>query len=108
MTRRARYLRLLTRGLHWFRNDLRLRDNTALDALAQRAEQWLPVFVIDPRLAGPHAARRTAFLLDTLAHLGRDLDAPLFLDYPRPIADHAQRRVLALERYRAARAGAGA
>jgi len=24
----------LTRGLHWFRNDLRLRDNTALDALA--------------------------------------------------------------------------
>jgi deoxyribodipyrimidine photo-lyase len=77
----------LTRGLHWFRNDLRLRDNTALDALAQRAEQWLPVFVIDPRLAGPHAARRTAFLLDTLAHLGRDLAArgvPLLVRTGRP------------------------
>jgi len=24
----------LARALHWFRNDLRLRDNTALDALA--------------------------------------------------------------------------
>jgi deoxyribodipyrimidine photo-lyase len=33
-------------------------------------------------------------------------DAPLFLDYPRPIVDHAQRRALALERYRAARAAA--
>jgi len=35
-------------------------------------------------------------------------DAPLFLEYPRPIVDHARRRALALERYRAARAGAGA
>jgi deoxyribodipyrimidine photolyase len=44
----------VTRGLHWFRNDLRLRDNTALEALATRVEQWLPVFVLDPRItAGP-------------------------------------------------------
>ena len=46
----------MTRGLHWFRNDLRLQDNTALDALADRAEQWLGVFVLDPRLVyGPRA-----------------------------------------------------
>ena len=46
------------RGLHWFRNDLRLHDNSALAALAGRAEQWLPVFVLDPRLLhGPRAAR---------------------------------------------------
>jgi deoxyribodipyrimidine photo-lyase len=63
----------VTRGLHWFRNDLRLADNTALDALAQRAEQWLPVFILDPRLASDRAQPRTAYLLDTLAHLGRDL-----------------------------------
>jgi deoxyribodipyrimidine photo-lyase len=77
----------LARGLHWFRSDLRLRDNTALDALAQRAEQWLPVFVIDPRLANPRAPRRTAFLLDTLAHLSRDLAArgvPLLVRKGRP------------------------
>jgi deoxyribodipyrimidine photo-lyase len=93
----ARYIRFdadrasrgsaLARGLHWFRNDLRLRDNTALDALAERAEQWLPVFVIDPRLASPRAPRRTAFLFDTLAHLGRELAArgvPLLVRTGRP------------------------
>jgi deoxyribodipyrimidine photolyase len=36
----------VTRGLHWFRNDLRLQDNTALGALVTRAEEWLPVFVL--------------------------------------------------------------
>ena len=66
----------MTRGLHWFRNDLRLRDNTALDALAARAEQWLPVFVLDPRLLrGPRAGSpRLRFLLDCLGRLGRDLE----------------------------------
>jgi deoxyribodipyrimidine photo-lyase len=66
----------LTRGLHWFRNDLRLRDNTALDALAGRAEQWLGVFVMDPRLLrGPRAGSpRLRFLLDCLGRLGRDLE----------------------------------
>jgi deoxyribodipyrimidine photo-lyase len=66
----------LTRGLHWFRDDLRLRDNTALDALAGRAEQWLPVFVLDPRiLHGPRAGSpRLRFLLDCLGRLGRDLE----------------------------------
>ena len=64
------------RGLHWFRNDLRLRDNTALDALAGRAEQWLPVFVLDPRLLrGPRAgSSRLRLLLDCLRRLGRDLE----------------------------------
>jgi deoxyribodipyrimidine photo-lyase len=66
----------LTRGLHWFRDDLRLHDNTALDALAGRAEQWLPVFVLDPRLVrGASAgAPRLRFLLDCLDRLGRDLE----------------------------------
>ncbi len=66
----------MTRGLHWFRNDLRLRDNTALAALATRVDEWLPVFVLDPRIcAGPSSgAPRTRFLLDCVARLGRDLD----------------------------------
>ncbi len=38
------------RALHWFRNDLRLHDNTALGAAAERAEELLPVFVVDPHL----------------------------------------------------------
>ena len=66
----------MTRGLHWFRNDLRLRDNTALDALASRAEQWLPVFVLDPRLLHGRRAGspRSRFLLDCLGRLGRELE----------------------------------
>lgn len=66
----------MTRGLHWFRNDLRLRDNTALAALAARTDQWLPVFILDPRLlAGPRAGEpRTRFLLDCLRRLGVELE----------------------------------
>ena len=66
----------MARGLHWFRNDLRLRDNTALDALASRAEQWLPVFVLDPRLLHGRRAGspRSRFLLDCLGRLGRELE----------------------------------
>jgi deoxyribodipyrimidine photo-lyase len=64
------------RGIHWFRNDLRLRDNTALDALAARASEWLPVFVLDPRLiAGQRLETpRSRFLLACLARLARDLE----------------------------------
>jgi deoxyribodipyrimidine photo-lyase len=79
----------VTRGLHWFRNDLRLQDNTALNALAARAEEWLPVFVRDPRIrAGPRVGEpRTCFLLDCLGRLGRDLEkrgVPLLVREGRP------------------------
>jgi deoxyribodipyrimidine photo-lyase len=77
------------RGLHWFRNDLRLRDNIALEALARRAEQWLPVFVLDPRIiAGPRVGGpRARFLLDCLGRLSRDLEkrgVPLLVRAGRP------------------------
>ena len=67
----------MTRGLHWFRNDLRLADNTALIALLERAQEWLPVFVLDPTLrsglgAGSHRER---FLHDCLNRLARDLES---------------------------------
>jgi deoxyribodipyrimidine photo-lyase len=79
----------VTRGLHWFRNDLRLRDNTALEALATRVEQWLPVFVLDPRItAGPSGGEpRARFLLDCLGRLSRDLEkrgVPLLVRKGRP------------------------
>ena len=79
----------MTRGIHWFRQDLRLADNTALAALGERATQWLPVFVLDPRLA-PGSARqsqRLRFLLDCLAKLAGDLEArgvPLLVREGRP------------------------
>ena len=65
------------RGLHWFRNDLRLDDNQALAALAERVEEWLPVFVLDPSLLArnPLGLPRTRFLLDCLTSLGSELAA---------------------------------
>jgi deoxyribodipyrimidine photo-lyase len=65
----------MTRGLHWFRNDLRIQDNTALSALCGRADEILPVFVFDPRIAGGEtsAKPRRLFLLDCLERLRRDL-----------------------------------
>jgi deoxyribodipyrimidine photo-lyase len=79
----------MTRGIHWFRNDLRLRDNTALDALATRVEEWLPVFVLDPRLIGGSRLEspRAGFLLACLARLGSDLEkrgVPLLVRSGRP------------------------
>jgi deoxyribodipyrimidine photo-lyase len=63
------------RGLHWFRSDLRLRDNSVLGALADRVDEWLPVFVIDPELLGPDPTRpRERFLFDCLERLRVDLE----------------------------------
>lgn len=65
----------MTRGIHWFRSDLRLRDNAALAALASRCDEVAFVFVLDPRLlVGPRDDRpRSRFLADCLERLGGDL-----------------------------------
>lgn len=63
------------RGIHWFRNDLRLGDNVALAALAGIVDEWMPVFVLDPDLLARHPIERprSRFLLDCVASLERDL-----------------------------------
>ena len=79
----------MSRGLHWFRRDLRLHDNTALEALAKRVDEWLPLFILDPRIiSGARVCEpRTRFLLDCLSRLSRELEkrgAPLLLRHGRP------------------------
>jgi deoxyribodipyrimidine photo-lyase len=63
------------RAVHWFRNDLRLHDNTALNAALARADELVPVFVFDDHLlAAIHRSPpRTRFLLDCVARLAADL-----------------------------------
>lgn len=63
------------RAIHWFRNDLRLRDNHALATAARAADELLPVFVLDPRLieAEPRPIPRLRFLADCLRRLASDL-----------------------------------
>ncbi|MGH0031956.1 MAG: cryptochrome/photolyase family protein [Myxococcota bacterium] len=75
----------MSRGIHWFRNDLRLSDNGALRLLLSRVDQWLPVFVLDRRLLGPPP--RTRFWLETLDRLSAELgerDVPLLIREGRP------------------------
>lgn len=62
--------------LHWFRSDLRLRDNTALAAAAGRARELALLFVLDERLLAGDALGppRLRFLLDSLARLAAALD----------------------------------
>lgn len=63
-------------ALHWFRRDLRLADNTALDAAARAAGLVVPVFVLDERLlrAPDIGAPRVAFLLASLRRLAGALE----------------------------------
>jgi deoxyribodipyrimidine photo-lyase len=64
------------RAVHWFRNDLRLRDNTALAEAASRASELVLLFVLDPALLGGPAAGapRVRFLLDCLRRLAADVE----------------------------------
>ncbi len=67
----------MTRAVHWFRNDLRLRDNTALIAGAEASDELIALFVLDRRiLASPATgAPRVRFLLDSLRDLAGELEA---------------------------------
>ena len=64
-------------ALWWIRRDLRLGDNQALTAALSRAEQVLPVFVLDPGLLNSaySSEKRLAFLFDGLRALDTDLRA---------------------------------
>lgn len=61
--------------IHWFRRDLRLADNTALNEAARRAELVVPVFILEDAFrTGPDVgAARLAFLLQSLAVLRKNL-----------------------------------
>jgi deoxyribodipyrimidine photo-lyase len=61
--------------VHWFRRDLRVRDNTALWSAARDAERVVPVFVLDDRYAkDPHVGpSRFRFLRESLESLAEEL-----------------------------------
>ncbi len=69
-----------SRGIVWFRNDLRLRDHEALQNAIKKCDEILPVYIIDERMfardrygflkTGPF---RTQFLLDSLKALDHAL-----------------------------------
>ena len=36
-------------GIHWFRQDLRLAQNPALNALTKKVDKILPIYIVDPK-----------------------------------------------------------
>ena len=64
--------------IHWFRRDLRLSDNTALNAAARDSDGLvIPVFVLDDGLLKGRsvAVARVQFLLESLRALDDGLRA---------------------------------
>jgi len=59
----------------WFKRDLRVQDNSALDLAAQAGDSVLPLFIVEPEAwAQPDAsARQYQFVSECLAELRRDL-----------------------------------
>lgn len=63
------------RVIHWFRRDLRVRDNTALHHAARLGQEVIPVYIVSP-WAGSHlwtGAPRQDFLCQCLADLATSL-----------------------------------
>lgn len=64
-------------GILWFRHDMRLHDNEALEKIRIATESFLPVYILDPRQIGGEAHSglpgmshtRIRFLLDSLHDL---------------------------------------
>ncbi|MCC6615563.1 MAG: deoxyribodipyrimidine photo-lyase [Anaerolineae bacterium] len=61
--------------IHWFRRDLRLRDNTALNAALASGAPIIPVFILDENIirSKRSSPARMQFLLDGLHQLDADL-----------------------------------
>ncbi len=68
---------MVGRGLHWFRNDLRVADNLALAEAARRCERLTLLFVFDDGLLGgaDMGSARVTFLLESLTALQRRLES---------------------------------
>lgn len=75
--------------LMWFRRDLRLRDNPALNASIEAAiasgdGRVVPLFIFDESLWGPAGLPRKAYLKSSLTHLNESLDRNLLIMQGEP------------------------
>ncbi len=57
----------------WIRRDIRLQDNQTLMAAIKEADQFIPLFIIEPELMSNAAPRRRSFLLSALSDLDQNL-----------------------------------
>ena len=69
-------------GLYWFRHDLRLHDQPALDALAKQCDKLICLYIVDPEWFSPTpygttsiGRHRQQFLFETLESLNTQLQS---------------------------------
>ena len=76
-TRFTRSKRHVKTVIHWFRRDLRLTDNTALNAAAAAAETVVPIFILSGWQGQHHwtGPNRQEFLCACLQSLAKNLEA---------------------------------
>ncbi len=69
-------LGIFMRGLHWFRSDLRIEDNTALINASKKSKQLFAIFIITPKTWASHsmAPMKLQFLLKNLQSLSNNLE----------------------------------
>lgn len=81
-------------GVLWFRNDLRIHDNEALQAAASTCETLIPVYIFDERHFGktqfgfPKTGEyRQQFLMESVENLNKNLEnlhSGLYIEYGLP------------------------
>ena len=74
-----------SRSILWFRRDLRIGDNPALNAALEAADEIVPVFILEPELIKEMGAKRAAYLADSLRALDESLDGNLHVISGQPI-----------------------
>ena len=73
------------RAIFWFRRDLRLRDNPALLAAFDDADEVIPLFVMDDQIADRAGAHRRAYLAASLAALDESIGGALNVISGNPV-----------------------
>ena len=73
------------RAIFWFRRDLRLRDNPALLAAFDEADEVLPLFIMDDQIAERAGAHRRAYLAASLAALDESIGGALHVVSGDPV-----------------------
>jgi deoxyribodipyrimidine photo-lyase len=65
---------MAARSIFWFRRDLRLADNPALNAAIAAHDEIVPVFILDPKLIKQSGSKRLAYLGQSLRALDVSLN----------------------------------
>ena len=64
----------MARSIFWFRRDLRLNDNPALNAAIEASDEVVAVFILDEKLIKEAGSKRLSYLGASLRELDKSLN----------------------------------